>query len=158
MYILIAMFAVLFVATIVEAYFNIPTVEAVRQGLSRLFDGRGYARCFIMTGLFAVAFYGIGLLAMAPFIGLYDAGIEIGTACLLIFLLGMGRCILSGLGDVGRLALGAHSGGSSQFGILSSIVFFTAFWGTVILLTFYDHSRSGTLIGVEVHPERLFGY
>ncbi|HEY9758630.1 MAG TPA: hypothetical protein V6C97_25920 [Oculatellaceae cyanobacterium] len=158
MYILLTMFAVLFVATIVEVYFNIPTVQAVRQGVSHLFAGRGYARFFFATGLFAAAFYAIGLLAIAPFVGLYDAGIEIGTACLLIFLLGMGRCILSGLGDFGRLALGAPSGSSSEFGILSSAVFFTAFWGTVILLTFYDHSRSGTLIGVEVHPERLLGH
>jgi hypothetical protein len=157
MYVLLGIFAVLFVAAIVEVYFNIPTIQAVRNGVTRLFEGRGYMRFFGLTGLFAVACYAIGLSLMAPFIGLYEAGIQVGTVFLLIFLFGMGSCILSGLGDVGRFAVGASPHGKS-FGTLASAVFVTAFWGVVILLTFYDHARTGPIIGVSVHPEVLMGH
>ena len=150
MYLFIGILVVAFVAAIIEVYFHVPTIERLRNCVSEMFTGRGYRRFFGLTALFAVSSYVIGLALMGPFIGLYESGIQVGTLFLLFFVGGMLRSIFSGVGDVGRFAFGARPRGK-EFSVFSSVIFMTGLWGCVILLCFYDHARSGALIGVSIN-------
>lgn len=155
---MIAIFAAigaLFVSLILEVFFNIPVVERVRTGADRLFAGKGYLRFFGFTAVFAAALYGVGIATMGPFLGIYNAAIEVGTLCCLVFLGGIVACFFGTMRDVGGHARQALGGAPLQArpdtSIITSVIFVTCVWGCLILLTFYDHSVSGTLIGVSVN-------
>lgn len=146
---------VLFVALILEVFFNVPTIERLRAGVDQLFTGKGYLRFFGLTAVFAVALYGVGIATMGPFLGVYNAAIEVGTLCTLVFLGTIVANFFGFVGDVGARAREAFGGAEMKArpdtSILTSVVFVTCVWGCLILLTFYDHSVSGTLIGVSVN-------
>ena len=154
MYAIIGVFGILFATVLGEVFFNVQTTNRVRDWLNELFLGKGYLRFFGLTALFAVAIYAAGLLVMGPFLGLYAAGTEIGTMFLVTFLMGWIMSICSFGRDVGSLAGSMVSGrprnGRPGFSLPASVIFVTALWGCAILLTFYDHSVSGSLIGVSV--------
>ncbi|MBX9573177.1 MAG: hypothetical protein K2X77_30040 [Candidatus Obscuribacterales bacterium] len=146
---------VLFFALVLEVFFNIPTIERLRTGIDRLFAGKGYLRFFGLTAVFAAALYGVGIATMGPFLGIYNAAIEVGTLCTLVFFGGIVACFFGFARDVGARTREAFGGAEMKArpdtSILTSVVFVTCLWGCVILLTFYDHSVSGTLIGVSVN-------
>jgi hypothetical protein len=146
---------VLFVSLILEVYFNIPVVERVRTGADRLFAGKGYLRFFGLTAVFAAALYGVGIATMGPFLGIYNAAVEVGTLCVLVFFGGIVACFFGTVRDVGSRAREAFGGAGMEarpdVSIITSVIFVTCVWGSVILLTFYDHAVSGTLIGVTVN-------
>jgi hypothetical protein len=155
MFAIFAAIGVLFVSLIIEVYFKIPVVERVRTGADRLFAGKGYLRFFGLTAVFAAMLYGVGIATMGPFLGIYNAAIEVGTLCTLVFFGGIVACFFGAMRDVGGLARqslgGARAQARPETSIITSVIFVTCVWGSVILLTFYDHAVSGTLIGVTVN-------
>ena len=159
MYAIFGAIGILFIAAICEAFFDLPVIGATRNAIGRLCTGRGYLRFFGLTALSALALYGVGIAALGAFIGIYTAGTEVGTLCLLIFMGGMLRCVFStgrdiyGLGS--KVFTGVDKRGNSEFSVFSSFIFVTGLWGCIILLTFYDHSRSGALLSVSVHAPTL---
>ena len=156
MYAIIGVFGILFATVLGEVFFNVQTTNRVRDWLNKLFVGKGYLRFFGLTALFALGIYAVGALVMGPFMGLYAAGTEIGTMFLLTFLVGWIMCICSfsrDVGSVGRSMLGgAKQKASHGMSLPASVTFVTALWGCAILLTFYDHSVSGSLLTFSVFP------
>jgi len=154
MYALFAGVGVLVAICIIDTYFNIPVIERLHSGLERLFTGKGYLRFFGLTAVFAALVYGVGELLLAPFLGMYQAGIEVGTAFVLIF---MGSLLMNFFSfgrdvyDRSTELFGAKTKVRPGTSMLYSTIFVTSVWGCAILLTFYDHSVSGTLVGVSVN-------
>ena len=149
MYALVFLIAILFVSAILENFFNVPTISAARQAADKQFNGRGYTRFFIATALLSLLVYAVGIALMGPFIGIYNAAIQVATVYLFIFLGGMFTAILSTGKDAAALLTGGR--GAGEFSTFRSTIFVIAFWGCAGSMTFYDHARTGPLLSASVH-------
>ena len=135
MFILMAAFAVVFVAMIVEVYFDKPLLRNSINAIERLFEGKGYLRFFGASIALALVGYALGAVALGPFIGLNAALYEVLTAYGTIFLFGIVACFFGFLGDVGRIGssfiTGTERKATPNTRIMTSIIFVSAMFGSL---------------------------
>lgn len=143
MHIVLAIFGLLFIAVVLQVYFNIPVFERFVARVEYLCSG-SWGRLFLWPVAFAVGLYGVTLLVCAPFMKLQLALTEVSTACVLGLMLGMFSCFFSFTRNAASFGHARFTGTTQRAEpdtrIIFSAFFITCMYGSIGALFFVPTS------------------
>lgn len=138
MYTIFAGVGILVVMLIAEVYFNRPWLEQLRSSVERMCS-KSYGAMFGWPVVYTGAAFAISaLVGLVSGLGVINAMVDTGTACMFIFLGGIVGCFFSFLGDVGSLGKSAMTGkprsAKPDVRVSSSVFFFMGLYGSIVMI------------------------